>query len=168
MSVGLDITSRLFSFFYGSNLIFININSLTELLFLIFYIKQFSKRPQPLITAVFVAVLMFNFFELLTIDFNDFETFQTYSKTINSLFTLLLFIYYTIKNIRDFKANIPYKLNLIFITYFSISIVVNLPLNFLVNEAYRSVLFIWFINIINVSILYSSIIYSLYNKKNTL
>ena len=157
-----DIISRIFAYHFGSNLIFINIYYLVELLLIFFYLHNKSLKYKNIFFGIFLFVFLFNMYEFLTVDFNDFTKFQSYSKSINALFLLIVSISIIIKQIQDEKQLVLNKVIYLLPIYATINALIGLPLNILVNYNYETIYYIWLINNINSIIFYIVSTYTLW------
>lgn len=161
-SLLIDILSRLSSKFLGSNLFFINIYSLFELIILFYYLKTKKRLFPKWYIFVFFALIAFNLYELLTVDFINFMEFQSYSKTINSLFLLIVTITLILNIIRFDRDDLMNSILFILPIYLTINAIIGLPLNLLVNFIDETVYYMWWVNCLNVITFYSVIIFSIW------
>lgn len=156
----IDSISRICSILYGSNLIFINLYALCNLIILYFFINSFNSQKSKISSLIFYFLIAFNLYELLTLNFKQFELYQSYSNTINSIFLLILIVLQFQKNINI--NSIHTKIRILLLSYFSINSLLNLPLNLLINYTDDSIFLIWLFNMINTIVLYCFLIYYLW------
>lgn len=93
-------------------------------------------------------------YEIVIIDFYDFALFQTYSKSINSIFLLLIIINKIISNLKKEVVHKNIKTQLFLIFFLTLGTILNLPTNLLINYKSITVYVIYLINIINYIMLY--------------
>lgn len=153
-SLLIDLCSRLSSIWIGSNLIFINIYGCFELITLYYYLRQLKKIYPNWYHYLFYFILAYNIVEFFFVDFYDYTNFQSYSKTINSLFLLIVSITVTQNAIRFDKIKVIDKILMYMPIYFTISGLIGLPVNLLVNFIDETVYVVWSINVINIMIFY--------------
>lgn|GEM_PF-2821542 len=157
-----DISSRISAFYFGSNLIFINSYYFIELLLIFLFINDKDNNYKNPFFRTFLFVVLFNIYEFFTVDFNDFLKFQSYSKSINALFLLIVSISVIIKKIQDEKLLGLHKIIYLLPIYLTINALFGLPLNILVNYNYETIYYIWLINNINSITFYIVLIYTLW------
>src|SRR5690606_34261787 len=68
----IDVFSRIYSYFFLSNLIFISIANIIELLCLFGFLKVSSSTFHKNYNLFFAIVLLYNIYEIVTIDYYDF------------------------------------------------------------------------------------------------
>lgn len=156
----IDISSRIYSSIVGSNLIFINIYALFSLIIFFLFLNTFQTKKNKIFDYIFYLLIAYNIYELFTINYQEFEMYQSYSNTINSIFLLILIV-------KQFQENINFnsidtKIRILLLSYFSINSLLNLPLNLLINYTDDSIFLIWLFNMINSIVLYCFLIYYLW------
>lgn len=157
-----DILSRLSSRLMGSNLIYINIYNLIELVCLYLIIKSNSIHINKLYNYIFGIFILYNAFEFWVIDFNNFEQYQSYSRSINSIFLLIITLIHITKDLKKDEEFYLSKLFTFLIIYLTFSAFINLPINYLVNYDNIVIFIIWFLNMLNINIFYIFIVYHLW------
>src|SRR5690554_562703 len=133
-----DISSRAAGEFYGNNLIFMVVFSLFELLFFsVYYQTCFFQRKIWWYRIATLAGSFYIGYEIYTLISVNPEHFQTYSKTFTAFLVIIMGIDFFFKKIRNEHLDSTYtiKLNSIFIIYFSLNLIIFLPVNFLINVA---------------------------------
>ena len=168
LSILNDLFSRITPVYFDSNLIFINTYSLVELIILYLYLKNAFIEEKKVFKHVFVLLVLFNIFEFFTVDFHDYLYYQSYSKSLNSLFLLILSIFLILSYIKlDRFENVNRVLFLLPI-YLTINSLIGLPLNLLINYVDESVYYIWMINTLNSLTFYSVLIFTTWKYGKTL
>ncbi|MFT5250056.1 MAG: hypothetical protein ACI93P_001791 [bacterium] len=88
--------------------------------------------------------IIYTIVETLQIDATNTSTFQSYSKIISSFIIVIMALSYILGQIKE-EENIENRfLNYSIIVYFSIELILLLPLNFLINNESHSVYYVWF------------------------
>lgn len=146
-----DITSRLAGEFYKNNLIIMVAFSLFELLFFsIFYQVYLFKRKKIFYTIVTITGCLYIGYELHTLSNLDPKYFQTYSKTYTAFFIIFMGIDYFFEKIqKEYSESLKViELNSVFVLYFSLNLILFLPVNFLINVNSPAKFYFWFINLL--------------------
>lgn len=159
LGLSIDILSRIFARLYNNNLVFINIYNIVDLVILFLIIKSNSPNFKKGYWVFFVLILFYNFYDLFSIDFNKPLEYQSYSRSINSIFLLFISLLQLVKDIisNEFDQN---KQLLIYLAIFLIlNAFLNIPINFLINYSNYTIFIIWLINTININFFYSYLIY---------
>lgn len=164
----IDVFSRIYSYFFLSNLIFISIANIIELLCLFGFLKVSSSNLHKNYNLFFAIVLLYNIYEIVTIDYYDFKSFHTYSRTVNCIFLLFITINKVINNLKKEIIHKRVKVKLFLILFFTVGAILNLPLNLLVNNDNLMVYIFWLIHVVNYIMLYIVLnnYLSNYNKVN--
>lgn len=152
-----DISSRVIGEFYRNNLICMVAFSLFELLFFVYYYQVcFFKRKvwrYIIIALIGTGYIGHEIFTLINVTP---EYFQTYSKTCTAFLIIIMGIDYFVEKIKQEKIDMPNKmrLNSIFIFYFSLNLILFLPINFLINVSSSVKFYFWLINLIVTLVFY--------------
>jgi hypothetical protein len=163
----IDLISRYLAHVYNNNLICINIFNLIELTLMFLIIQKISIKLSKTYTYIAILLLIFNLYELFTANFSNPLLYQSYSKSINSLFLLLLALIQLYKSIKD-DNNVKNRISLIVLTIFlTLNSFLNLPINFLINYNNYVIFFIWLINTLNANFLYSYFVYLIWKDGKT-
>lgn len=161
-SFGVEVFSHFAAKYYGSNLIFINIYALIEFVFLFLFVKDNIRQRKKYFNYIFFAILLFNFYEIIIVDYKNFDMFQIYSRTINSIYILTVAMLVILAKISEDNLH---KLNRIYYLL-PLVMVVNsllyLPLNILINYTNIRVFIVWFVNSINYLVFFSFITFQLW------
>lgn len=164
-----DILCRVAGELYRNNLMFIILFSLFELVFFsIFYQINFFKRKVPLYSMATVTGAVFVVYELYSLkNFNPVE-FQTYSK-ISCLFIIIIMaIHYFFEKInKNQLKDADMRLNAVCIIYFSITLILFLPVNFLINVDSSVKFYFWLINLITTMLFYLFLIQEIWKNGST-
>lgn len=162
-----DLLSRLSSHYMGSNLMFINTYNLIELVCLYWIIKLNSTHITKLYHYIFAIFILYNAYEFWVIDFKDFNQYQSYSKSVNSIFLLIISLIHITKDLKTDKEFYLSKLFTFLIIYLTFNAFINLPINYLVNYDNIIIFIIWFLNMLNINIFYTFIVYHLWKNGKT-
>ncbi len=168
----IDIISRKWGFFTDSknNLFIIPVFGFIELAFfsLLFYKHILKSKSKILKTYIYTALSLV----LIDIFFNDYqeiERFQSYGRLLANLsiiFYCLLSIWNSIKgNIDSDKEAIILSFGALL--YFSINLLVYLPLNFLINGSPDIIFYFWTINLLLTILFYALLIYLIWQNGKT-
>lgn len=149
-------------FIQGNNLILVPLSSFIELVSFFLFIYFSSLKVNIIYIFIFCLIVALNITEFIFCKFNDFNQLQIYSLTLNPLFILVFYISYLIKKIINDDLESRNILTYIFPIYLTISALINLPLNFLINYRDPSVFWIWIPRSINIIGFYFVIVYSLW------
>jgi len=173
---GAFITDLLFRYFgYYShlkyNLFLFPIFGFFELVVIsVLYYKYIFKRVSKSLFAFTVTMLLLITGEIFSINkLLQIKTFYSFGKVIAdvSIIWFCLIYYWQV-----FKGEIPVKskygtLNAAILIYFSINLVLSLPLNFLVNEKLNVVVIFWIVNLISMLLFYFLLIYLIWQDGKT-
>ncbi|WP_413513136.1 hypothetical protein [Myroides odoratus] len=139
----------------GNNLILIPIFGVLELGWFIFiyYIRIQQKKIFFLIIPTFLCLI----YELITVNFNIPEYFQSYTRFISTLSLFLLTLYYCYFLLRnkwkDYHSSF-FLLNATLLIYSAFSCLYYLPVNLLINGSSENKFIFWFLNIILTLLFY--------------
>lgn len=164
----LDVLAYIFGEAYGNNLVFIPIFGFLELfIFSLFYyslgIKETIIKKGLLITTV-IGMFLFTLWEILKVYNAPVEEFQSYSKVISTLFIVLLSIGFFIENIvkrKDISASI-FFINSGILLYYSLTLIIFLPIDFLIHDNTGLKFYFWFANLIFTYVFYIFLILSIW------
>ena len=74
--------------YLGSNLFFMSIYSIAELFFLYNFLRLQKEKNKKYYDITFAILIAFNLYEIFNVNFLNFDIFQTYSRSLNSIFLL--------------------------------------------------------------------------------
>lgn len=168
-----DILSRIIGRIYENNLFFIPIWGFLELFIfsLVYYflgIKETSGKKISLIITIFSAFL-FTLWEINKVCNAPIEEFQSYSKVISTLLIVLLSIGFFLENILK-KKNISsdiFLLNSGILIYYSLTLIIFLPIDFLIQDNTGLKFYFWFANLIFMLVFYIFLILSIWKNGKT-
>lgn len=163
-NLGIDLLSRYLASMSHNNLFLFIVISLVELVsfsFIYYYIIK-KKKIIGLITVIGFGYVLT---ETFSTNFQNIFTFQSYSKVVTSfLIVLMVLIYFTEVLSREYKISIPLiNLNLLIMAYFTLELILLLPLNFLINSNQESIYYLWLLRTLILLIFYIIIIHFLWN-----
>lgn len=155
-----DISSRIVGEWQGSNLFLYIIFSLFELLFFFFFFQKyfFGKRKRKWRIFVLISTIYMLIELYLFIHINPGE-FQTYSKSLSSFVILVMVFDFLFVKLKE-KELTPSLLRYcsVFITYWSLSLILFLPFNFLINVQSSVKFYFWLFNLFLTLFFYGFII----------
>lgn len=167
--LAIDISARVYGEIYGSNLLFIPILGFMELLaFFCFYFYSGileSRKKSVFLGTIFLLSSAFMAWEFTSISNNaTLEGFQSYSKVISTFLIVLLAIDFFISKILSSKNIAPqlFFLNSVIIMYFSMVLIIFIPIDFLINDATGVKYYIWFANLLFTLVFYVLLIISIW------
>lgn len=157
----LDILSRIIGFKYGNNLVFIPIGGFFELLgFSVFYyflgIKESAIKKWALVATVFFTFL-FTLWEILKVYNAPVEEFESYTTVIATLFVVIMALGFFLGNIlkrKEISTNI-FMLNSGILIFFSLILIIFLPIDFLIHDNTGLKFYFWFANLIFTLVFYT-------------
>lgn len=132
-----DIVSRIIGS-SGNNLIMFLIYSLIELIMIVFfYYKFLFKAKHRIVMGLSIIAVFYIIFEIIEFDNKDLKSFQPYSKVADNFIVILLSLAFFQERITMFKDSKweHFGLNIAILIFFTISLIIYLPFNFLINES---------------------------------
>lgn len=160
----IDIVSRIAGDFYGNNLLFLVVFSLSELLFFYtFYRTCFFKRKVPKYAIITLIACIYMTGEIYVLSTTVPEEFQSYSKTLGSFIILLMIIEFLFEILdKKHSDRDVLKLNSVLIIYFAINVIFFLPINFLINAPSHIKLYFWLVHLTMTILFYLFIMIELW------
>lgn len=163
-----DLSARFFGEWYGSNLVFIPILGLAELVAFSFFFSCLGLRENKvkfwmlLIFDALAAVYML--WEMAQIDRAQLEGFQSYSKIISTFLIVVLSINLFVEKIWSVKniSSELFYLNSVILMYFSMILIIFIPIDFLINDTTGAKFYIWFANLLLTLLFYLFLIGSIW------
>lgn len=162
-----DVLSRVFARLYNNNLVFINIYNILDLIILFLIIKTNSHNFKKGYWIFFVLILFYNFYDLFSIDFNKPLEYQSYSRSINSIFLLFISLLQLVKDIISNEIDHNKQLLIYIAIFLTLNAFLNIPINFLINYSNNTIFIIWLINTININFFYSYLLYYVWKSGKT-
>lgn len=161
-----SLTSEIFSYIsaklFGSNLIFLNIYGIIELSLIYCYLRTNALSFKKKFDIGYLILLLFNIYELFNIDYQNFDMFQAYSRSINSIFLLVTSIIIIIDKLNKDKFDPSNKIYFALPCFLVVNALLYLPMNILINFKDIRVFIVWFANTLNITIFFSIIIYQIW------
>jgi len=144
----------------GNNLIILPIYSLIELAFFVyFYNKYFFAKPNTFLIGLGVAGAVYIVTEmLLYFVFNalNVKQFQPYCKVIDNFIIIIMALFFFQQKISNFKelgwGN--FRLNTILLIFFTLTTIIFLPFNFLINGTSEVKFYFWMFNSVTIVFFY--------------
>lgn len=161
-SLFIEILSYISAKFFGSNLIFLNIYAIIELSLIYLFLRTNFFPYKKAFDIAYFILLLFNIYELLNIDYQNFDMFQSYSRSLNSIFLLITSIVVIIDKLNKDKFDPSNKIYFALPCFLVVNALLYLPLNVLINYKDIRVYIVWVTNSLNISIFYSIIIYQIW------
>ena len=157
-----DILSYASAKFFGSNLIFLNTYAIAELILIYIFLKTYKKPNSKYFNFIFSLLILFNIYEIVNIDYTNFDIFQAYSRSINSIFLLVTSLAIIVEKLKQDQFEPSNKILYALLSYLVITSLLFLPLNILINFKDIRVYVVWVVNVLNVSVFFSIIIYQIW------
>ncbi len=160
------VLSHYYGYFHKNNLRFAQSYGFFELLIFIIIYRSFLLKQ---ITGIIILVLgicglIYIVKESMTLDFTDLKNFQYYSRPIDAFIIVLASILYFAEQIGQTKTVDRSKmiLNGVILVYFSLNLIMILPINYFIN-AETTLKFIFLVsNMITTTLLYIYLTYALW------
>lgn len=152
--------------FWGSNLVFLTLYSSVELILIYLFLREDITQKKKT-DILFSGIMLFNLYEIFSTDYQNFNMFQTYSRTLNSFFLLALLIFVIFKQLNKDQFDVSNKLYFALPFYLTINAILFTPLNLLINYNDIGVFIVWTINILNVIVFFSFLIYQIWKLGKT-
>ena len=167
LMLGVDLSTRFLSM-YTNNFIIFPLYCLIELIFFIYFFTGFLlNKTNKLFKIIGYLGCLYIIGELLLYfileDLNIVQ-FQPYAKVVDNFIIIMMSLAYFLERIDAFN-NINRKLfnlNVVLLIFFTVTILVFLPFNFLVNENTGLKFYFWLINILSLVFFYSYLTYSIW------
>lgn len=160
VSLLIDFTARYLGYIKANNLILWPLLSILELFVFSKIYQDYSKR-QNLISFLFGVGALYVIAEIIYVDTYNITKYQSYSKVVSSIFIVFMVLIYIFDRINEelksVKSNL--YLSIVVLIYFSLNVVLLLPMNFLINEGSDLTLYIWLVYIIVTIMFYSFLNY---------
>ncbi len=160
-SLCIDLMSRFMGYFQNNNqLLWLCLSLLEIIIFCYIFYTLRKKEKYHFEFIISLCAIVYIVYELFTINPIEVKTFQTYSKTISSFVIVLIAmrnIYHYVITEKEIISNqLWFRLNILI--YFSMNVVLLLPINFLVNHESTSAFWIWFAYLFFTLIFYLGLI----------
>ena len=131
-----DVSSRIFEYYYKNNLIILVLYSLSELLlFIYFYYKYLFKSRHRVVFAICSLSVLYILWELITFKRLETKDFQSYAKVADNFAVISLVLAFYYERINRFKESKwdYFQLNAVILVFFSMTLIFFLPFNFIIN-----------------------------------
>lgn len=158
-SLSIEVFSYISAKLIGSNLIFLNIYAMIELSLIYSYLRTNTFPYRKVFDFAYLILFAFNVYELINIDYQNFDMFQSYSRSINSIFLLITSIVLIIDKLNKDKFDPSNKIYFALPCFLVVNALLYLPINVLINYKDIRVYVVWITNSLNISIFFSIIIY---------
>ncbi|MFT6924359.1 MAG: hypothetical protein ACJA1C_003381 [Crocinitomicaceae bacterium] len=156
-----DISGRLFGYFFKYNLFLIPLYGFAEL---IVFCYIFTIKRAYFLAVVTIASLLVGY-EIISIDPLDTSGFNSYSKVFSN-FSILLMAFLSYYRVLEQEKMIEKKIlifNSLTFIYFALSLILYIPLNFLISKDSDLPFYFWNLNLIITSSFYAYISYLIWN-----
>lgn len=160
----IDITAKIVGI-YGSNFILLPIYTIIELCFFVYFYKTFLLRRYNkificlgILGSIFIVSETVTYFVL---DDIDTKQFQPYAKVVDNFIIILMALAFYLEKISQFKESgwKYFRLNTVILAFFTITILVFLPFNFMINESTGLKHYFWIVNTIAVLLFYVYLVF---------
>jgi len=161
MALLVDIASRILGEVYHNNLILIPIYGLLELLIFTYIYFTFLLRVKYKLWIISIAiVVLFNLYEIFQSLHVDPKDFNSHSRVVDYLVIVIMSIVFYIHQIAtaNAKSSSIFFLNTVILLFYSLNLILYLPLNFLINEASDIKFHFWTVSLVLTLIFYISIV----------
>lgn len=173
ISLVFNVSMELAGNYFGNNLILIPLFGFSELLFYTYFFSKsiFSKNKRSRnITLILGGIgLGYIIFEIINSDPTKPENFQTYARVVDALLVVtysMIYLYNSLSNDDRLERNI-FALVSGLLVYFSLNVILLLPINFMINEASVIKFYFWFAYTILIILFYIFITYILWKSGKT-
>lgn len=160
-----DLISRLVGELYGNNLILIPIYGLLELLFWAYlYFSCLITLKNNLFLIPLGILVLYNLYEI-TVLFNvEPKDFNSNSRVFDSLAIVIISIVFYIQQIvkDNFEKQRIMFLNTIVFAFYSLNLILYLPINYLINETSNIKFHFWSISLVLTLVFYSLIVHMIW------
>lgn len=155
-----DIVCRIVGSIHGSNLILFIIFSIFEMIFFYYYFQKYLFKKENIKWKIIVVISTFYLLlELYFLSKVNPREFQTYSKSLTSLVSLLMTFDYLLIKLKDKTLNFRIiKFSSVFIIYQGLNLIILLPFNYLINVPSPVKFYFWLFLLIITLIFYGFII----------
>ena len=155
-----DIVCRIVGSIHGSNLILFIIFSIFEMIFFYYFFQKYLFKKENIKWKIIVVISTFYLLlELYFLSEVNPREFQTYSKSLTSLVSLLMTFDYLLIKLKDKTLNFRIiKFSSVFIIYQGLNLIILLPFNYLINVPSPVKFYFWLFLLIITLIFYGFII----------
>ncbi len=168
--LGIDISSRISGYYFKNNLIFIPLMSLLELaVFARMYFRYLFEEKYVLLRVITAIAAAYMGAEIVRLLATGASQFQSYARPAGTFAIVLMSITYFFDKIEreEFLPANRFSINTAFFIYFSLSFVLFLPLNFLVNGPTGLIYFFWLGTLFVTIVFYAFLIRSIWKNGKT-
>lgn len=164
-----DIASR-FLKINGNNVLVLLVYSLLEMSFFIFFYFNFLfKAKHRLVLSLYLIAFIYIVWEIMLFESSNIKGFQTYTKVVDDFIIIILalsFFHEKINIYRESKWD-NFRLNTVFLVFFSLNMMFFLPFNFLLFESTGVKFFFWFGISISTLLFYLYLTHSIWKNGRT-
>lgn len=168
VSLVVDLSSRVVLIKTGNNLIFLPLYSAFELLIIASIFHQLGTKSMLLVPLVSLGLIYITV-ELIYIDSYNVRSFQSYAKIASSFVLVILALQFFIQKLKldkEISKDIQ-QLNVAFLVYFALNLVLLLPINLLINQIATSIIYIWYAYFGATIVFYSYLSYFIWKNGKT-
>jgi len=151
---------KVFFYYVGNTLMVLHIYCIGELAFMIYFYKKFMfKKKQLFLTALGIAGLLYIVSEMLLIFVFKglvIKEFQPYAKVADNFVIVLMALAYLHEKMSRYGESEwgSFRLNMVFLVFFTLNTIIFLPFNFLINAAGNVKFYFWTGHIILLILFY--------------
>jgi len=173
LMLGTDLAGRVLKFTHGNNLIVLPVYSLIELGFFVYFYNRFLLvKPNKILIglgivgAVYIIAEILGYFVLNTLDIKQF---QPYAKVLDNFLIIIMALAFVQEKMANFKESGwgNFKLNTVILVFFTLTIIIFLPFNFLINGSSDVKFYFWIVNVIAVVLFYLFLISEIWKNGRT-
>lgn len=165
-----DILCKTVGSYYKNNMVFISSYGFFELLFFTYlYSRHVFEKQSKIMFLVGIIGLIAVGYDCLTADYSDLINFQTYARTIAD-FSIVAFsmTYFFVKLSNGINLDNPkITLNTLILLYFSIHLIIFIPINYLINASTNFIYAFLIGNLILTILFYNALSITLWKNGKT-
>lgn len=146
LALAIDIAARIIAVYHDNNLFLWSFLATMELLVFGQFYTQLVKK-KSIAYGLILAGLLYIVFDVFWANPQEVSSFQSYAKVVSASMIVLLSLFYIIYQMRT-DVIISWEklnLNLAILTYFTLNVILLLPINFLINEGSGWAIYIWYL-----------------------
>lgn len=163
-----EMSAKFAKLLFGNNMIILPVYCAIELLyFTILYNKYLFKKENKVLKAVSLAAILYVICETLYyFVFNDMsvKAYQPYVKVADNFVVIIYALYFIFDRVNSFNEQRwdHFRLNIAILIAFTLTLIVFLPFNFLVNESTGIKYVFWSVNVIILLLFYGYLIWNIW------
>ena len=153
----IDLLGHISAITLGNNLVFIPIFGIVELVIISLLYRKFLLVKNKALGVIILLAVSYMLYELVHLTYFEPTKFQSYARVIDTFLLVSMSLLYTFQKVRQ-EPNMNYfSLNSTILIYFSVNLIIFLPINFLINEASMLKFYFWIANLIFTLLFYAAL-----------